>query len=65
MPPKAGYSVADIESVLARYAELIDASSADLDILCRQISESEFEPMNGGLGSGLVGHCHSIQFAIA
>lgn len=46
-PPRAGYSVADIESVLAQYDELIDVSPADLDTLFRQVEGRAWRRLHG------------------
>lgn len=48
-PPRAGYSVADIESVLAQYNELIDVSPADLDTLFRQVESRAWRRLHGAI----------------
>ena len=45
--PKAGYTIADIESVLAQYDELLDVSSEDLDTLFRQVETRAYRRLHG------------------
>jgi CBS domain-containing membrane protein len=47
VPAKAGYSIADIESVLAQYDELLDVSSEDLDTLFRQVETRAYRRLHG------------------
>lgn len=46
-PAAAGYTIADIESVLAQYDELLDVSSEDLDTLFRQVETRAYRRLHG------------------
>ena len=46
-PPRAGYTMADIEQVLAQYDELLDVSSEDLDTLFRQVESRAYRRLHG------------------
>lgn len=46
-PVKAGYTIADIESVLSQYDELLDVSSEDLDTLFRQVESRAYRRLHG------------------
>lgn len=46
-PAKAGYTMADIESVLSQYDELLDVSSEDLDTLFRQVESRAYRRLHG------------------
>src|SRR5579863_410524 len=43
----AGYTLADIESVLAQYDELLDVSTEDLDTLFRQVEGRAYRRLHG------------------
>jgi CBS domain-containing membrane protein len=45
--PKVGYTIADVESVLAQYDELLDVSSEDLDTLFRQVEARAYRRLHG------------------
>ena len=47
VPAKAGYTIADIESVLEQYDELLDVSSEDLDTLFRQVETRAYRRLHG------------------
>jgi len=46
-PPKAGYTMADIEQVLSQYDALLDVSSEDLDTLFRQVETRAYRRLHG------------------
>lgn len=46
-PPRAGYTIADIEQVLSQYDELLDVSSEDLDTLFRQVESRAYRRLHG------------------
>lgn len=43
----AGFTIADVESVLAQYDELLDVSSEDLDTLFRQVEARAYRRLHG------------------
>jgi len=53
-PAKAGYTMADIESVLAQYDELLDVSSEDLDTLFRQVETRAYRRLHGIIRCGQI-----------
>jgi len=46
-PARAGYTIADIESVLSQYDELLDVDSEDLDTLFRQVETRAYRRLHG------------------
>ncbi len=46
-PAAAGYTLGDIESVLAQYDELLDVSTEDLDSLFRQVESRAYRRLHG------------------
>jgi len=46
-PAKTGYTIADIETVLSQYDELLDVSSEDLDTLFRQVESRAYRRLHG------------------
>ncbi|WCT76719.1 HPP family protein [Novosphingobium humi] len=46
-PARAGFSMADIESVLSQYDQLLDVSSEDLDTLFRQVETRAYRRLQG------------------
>jgi CBS domain-containing membrane protein len=46
-PPRVGYTIADVESVIAQYDELLDVSSEDLDTLFRQVEGRAYRRLHG------------------
>ena len=55
-PPqdRAGYSIADLDAVLARYDELIDVSAEDLDALFRQVEVRAHRRLHGAIHVGTI-----------
>lgn len=48
-PDRVGYTMADLESVLAQYDELLDVSSEDLDTLFRQVESRAYRRLHGAI----------------
>ncbi|MCW1986898.1 UNVERIFIED_ORG: CBS domain-containing membrane protein [Sphingomonas sp. R1F5B] len=57
--PAAGYTMADVEAVLAQYDELLDVSSEDLDALFRQVEGRAYRRLHGVI------RCEQIMRAAA
>ena len=52
--PAAGYTIADLEAVLAQYDELLDVSSEDLDTLFRQVEGRAYRRLHGVIRCGQI-----------
>lgn len=49
-PDRVGYTMADLQSVLDQYDELLDVSSEDLDTLFRQVESRAYRRLHGVIG---------------